>query len=358
MQSKIIMNARREILSVSLLFAWMFFARQLTVIAMPVDDSQGQSGVTVVRLNPALDKIIPKDAEAEKIADGFHWIEGPVWDRKSRTLFFSDIPANAIYSWKEGKGTKLFLSPSGYDEPEPFSGKEPGSNGLTFDPDGRLVICQHGNRQIIRIEENRAKTVLVDRFKGKRLNSPNDVIFSSTGDMYFTDPPFGLPNTFGDEKKELSFQGVYRLSTNGELDLLIRDLKAPNGLALSPDERMLYVTDVDTGAPAWYECDLDGNGTISRKRLFFDARPLSVNGPGAPDGLKIDTDGNIYGAGPGGIYIFNSMGTLLGIIKTAVATSNCAWGDDGSTLYFTANSSIFRIRLKTNGIGFGHPKIH
>src|SRR5947208_1855010 len=199
----------------------------------------------IVRLDQRFDKLVPKDAKLEKIADGFTWVEGPVWDRKGQYLLFSDIPANSIFKWKPGAGVSLFLKPSGYTGSKPFEGKEPGSNGLTFDENGRLVLCRHGDRQIARLDTDGRFTVLADRYQGKRINSPNDLVFKSNGDLYFTDPPFGLPKAFVDPGKETPFQGVYRLSKEGKLSLLIADLKAPNGIALSPDETILYVSDVD-----------------------------------------------------------------------------------------------------------------
>ncbi|HEX3035946.1 MAG TPA: SMP-30/gluconolactonase/LRE family protein [Thermodesulfobacteriota bacterium] len=207
----------------------------------------------IVRLDPRFDKLVPQDAMLEKIADGFAWVEGPVWDRRGNYLLFSDIPSNSVFKWEEGKGISLFLKPSGYTGSAPFEGREPGSNGLTFDSVGRLVLCEHGDRRITHLEENGGKTTLVDRYNGKRLNSPNDAVFKSNGDLYFTDPPFGLPKKFDDPQKELPFQGVYRLSTGGKLILLTKDIKAPNGIAFSPDEKH-YMSPMLTqrGQPGWH----------------------------------------------------------------------------------------------------------
>lgn len=315
-------------------------------------ESEQTNTTKLIRLDPRFDAIVPQNATLEKIADGFTWLEGPAWNKKGRYLLFSDIPANAVYIWKEGKGTSLFLKPSGYSGKALFKGREPGSNGLTFDLDGRLVLCEHGDRRITRLEGDGSKRVLADRYSGKRLNSPNDVVFKSNGDMYFTDPPFGLPGTFNDPERELDFCGVYRLTTSGALTLLTKDIKAPNGIAFSPDEKKLYVTDVDENRSAWLVYDVNENGTISKGRVFHDAAEFKKKFPGGPDGLKVDKNGNIFAAGPGGVYVFSSDGTHLGTIITGVATSNCGWGDDGSTLYITASTAVYRIRLTTTGIGF------
>jgi len=303
----------------------------------------------VVRLDPRFDEIVPRDAKLEKLADGFAWVEGPVWDRKGGHLLFSDIPNNSVFKWKEGEGATLFLRPSGYTGEEPFAGREPGSNGLTFDPQGRLVLCEHGDRRISRLEADGRKTTLVDRYQGKRLNSPNDVVFKSNGDMYFTDPPFGLPGSFDDPNKELDFQGVYRLSADGTLTLLTKELKAPNGIAFSPDEKTLYVS--DSGNRVWMAFDVQNDGTIANGRVLLDAQGLGDDKPGVPDGLKVDRKGNLFGGAPGGLYVIAPDGTLLGKLDLGVPTGNCAWGEDGSTLFITSNTAIYRIRLNTKGAG-------
>jgi gluconolactonase len=306
----------------------------------------------VVRLDARLDRLVPKDAALEKLADGFNWVEGPVWDRRGGHLLFSDIPANAVYRWKESDGVRLFLKPSGYTGSAPFEGREPGSNGLVIDRSGHLLLAEHGDRRITRLEADGRKTTLVDRFDGKRLNSPNDLVLKSNGDLYFTDPPFGLQGTFNDPRRELAFCGVYRLSRDGRLTLLTKEIKAPNGIAFSPDEKTLYVTDVSAERPAWLAYDVKADGTISNGRIFFDAKPFTKTRRGAPDGLKVDREGNLFATGPGGIYIFAPDATLLGFIETGVPTANCAWGDDGSVLYITADKAIYRIKLNTRGDGF------
>jgi len=306
----------------------------------------------IVRVDPRFDKLVPPDAKVEKLADGFTWVEGPIWNREGQFLLFSDIPANSVHKWQEGKGVSLFLKPSGYTGSSPFAGKEPGSNGLTLDAAGRLVLCQHGDRRIARLEKDGRQTLLADRYDGKRLNSPNDLAFKSNGDLYFTDPPFGLPKAFDDPGKEMGLQGVYRLSSDGTLMLLIKDLKAPNGIAFSPDENILYISDADPKRAAWWAYDVKEDGRVTNGRIFFDATRWRKDPFFGPDGLKVDKDGNLFGARPGGISVFAPDGTHLGSIEIGGATSNLNWGNDGSVLYITGGSAIYRIKTTTKGAGF------
>lgn len=304
--------------------------------------------VTITSLNPRFDQLVPRDAKVEKIADGFTWVEGPVWHKEGGYLLFSDIPANSVYKWKSGEGVSLFLKNSGYSGAATFAGKEPGSNGLTFDASGRLVLCRHGNRQIGRLEADGRITVLAERYAGHRLNSPNDLLFKSNGDLYFTDPPFGLPKAFDDPDKA-PIQGVYRLGKDGAVTLLITDIKAPNGIAFSPDEKTLYLSDVDPKRSAWLAYDVKKDGTVSNGRIFFDATRWRKDPYFGPDGFKVDQQGNIFGARPGGITVIAPDGTLLGTIETGQPTSNVAWGEDGRTLFVTGGTSVYRIRLMTKG---------
>ena len=305
--------------------------------------------VAIVRLDPRFDQIVPADAKLEKIADGFTWTEGPVWNRSGGYLLFSEVPANAIHKWEPAKGVSLFLKPSGYHGTESFTGREPGSNGLTYDWEGRLVFCQHGDRRISRLEKNGSQTTLADRYEGKRLNSPNDLVFKSNGDLYFTDPPFGLPGSFDDPNKELPFQGIYRLSRDGKQTLLTTEVKAPNGIGFSPDERNLYVA--DSARALWFVFDVKPDGTLSTGKILFDGTTASKGRAGVADSLKIDIHGNIFGAAPGGLFIISPDGKLLGRFDIGTATGNCAWGEDGSTLFITSNSAVYRIRLNTKGSG-------
>ena len=308
--------------------------------------------IDVVRLDSRFDKLVPSNLKIEKIAGGHKWVEGPVWNRKEAYLLFSDIPNNSIYKWQEDRGESLFLKPSGYTGKAPFGGAEPGSNGLAFDPAGRLVLAEHGDRRIARLERSGRKTTLVDRYEGKRINSPNDLVFKSNGDLYFTDPPFGLPKSFDDPHKELPFQGVYKFSKDGKLTLLTKNIKAPNGIAFSPGEKKLYVSNADARHAIWIVYDVKSDGTITNGKTLFNATAWTKNKPGVPDGMKIDKDGNLFAAGPGGIHVIAPDGTHLGSIETGAPTGNLAWGEDGSTLFITSNKTVYRLKLGTKGVGF------
>lgn len=302
----------------------------------------------ITSLDPRFDHLVPEDAKLEKIADGFTWVEGPVWNKQGGYLLFSDIPANAVYKWRAGEGTSLYLKNSGYGGSTPFAGKEPGSNGLAFDAEGRLVLCRHGDREIGRLDSNGVITPLAARYGGHRINSPNDLTFKSNGDLYFTDPPFGLPGVFDDPNKA-PVQGVYRVAKDGTVTRLIADIKAPNGIAFSPDEKTLYVSDVDSKRAAWLAYDVNPDGTVGNGRVFFDATRWRKDPFFGPDGFKVDEEGNLFGARPGGISVIAPDGTLLGTIETGRPTSNVAWGEDGRTLFITGESSVYRLRLTARG---------
>jgi gluconolactonase len=309
-----------------------------------------------VRIDPELDSIVPSDARVEKLADGFTWTEGPVWvpafENSDGYLLFSDVPRNTIYRHTPDGELFVFRPKSGYTGFDIGEYREPGSNGLALDREGRLAICEHGNRRVTRIEKNGLVTVLADRFEGKRLNSPNDLAYRSDGSLYFTDPPFGLPQTFDDPRKELPFSGLFRLSHDGQLTLLTRELSAPNGLAFSPDERTLYVSNADPQRAIWMAYPVRDDGTLGPGRVLFDASEWAKTKKGLPDGMKTDQHGNLFATGPGGIHIFSREGKHLGTIETGVPTGNCAWGDDGSTLYITADTALYRVRLSTSGNEF------
>jgi gluconolactonase len=330
--------------------ALMVVISQLSTALTSPARSASATAAQIVRLDPRFDKIVAKDAVVEKLADGFAWVEGPVWNRAGGFLLFSDVPNNSIFKWKPGEGVSLFLKPSGYTGAEPFPGREPGSNGLAFDSQGRLVMCQHGDRRISRLEKDGSRTVLVDRYMGKRINSPNDLVFKSNGDLYFTDPPFGLPKAFDDPARELDFCGVYRLSKNGQLTLLTKEALAPNGIAFSPDEKTLFVS--DSRRTLWLAFDVKADGTLSKDRVLFDGSEAGKGKPGVADGLKVDVHGNIFGAAPGGLFVIAPDGTLLGRFDFGQATGNCAWGEDGSTLFIASNTTLYRVRLTTKGAGF------
>jgi gluconolactonase len=310
----------------------------------------------VERLDPALDQLIAPDEKVEILAEGYDWSEGPVWIKDGGYLLFSDVPQNVIYRWKQGEGARPYLKPSGYTGSTPRGG-EMGSNGLTLDRLGRLVICQHGDRRVVRMEAPLANpqpkfTTLAERFEGKRFNSPNDAVIHSNGDLYFTDPPYGLVKQVDDPAREIPYQGVYRRATNGVVTLLTRDMTRPNGLAFSPDEKRLYVAQSDPAAAIWRVFDMKPDGTLGAGRVLFDATSMVKKRPGLPDGLKIDSAGNLFATGPGGVLVISPEGKHLGTIVTGQATSNCAFGDDGSTLYMTADMYLMRVRLKAKGRGF------
>jgi len=336
--------------------AWLLTLSVAGLVSVTRAPAQARAGYPAIgrieRLDPRFDSMVPPGTVLEKVADGILWAEGPLWDRSEGSLLFSDVPRNGVFRWKEGAGITQFLRESGYHGSQPFAGPEPGSNGLAFDREGRLVMCQHGNRRIVRRERDGSFTVLADRYQGKRLNSPNDLVYRSNGDLYFTDPPFGLPGTFSDPAKEVAFQGVYRLTPTGTLTALVTDLDAPNGLAFSPGERTLYVSNAANRRPIWMAYDVRPDGTLGRGRQFAEAEAWVKEGEGVPDGLKIDGKGNVFAAGPGGIHVFAPDGTRLGRLETGVKTGNLNWGEDGSVLFIAANHWILRVRTATKGNGF------
>jgi len=302
----------------------------------------------VERLDPALDALVAPDARSEVLAQGYKWSEGPVWT--GGAVLFSDVPNNVIWRWQEGAGASEFLRPSGYTGSAPRGG-EPGSNGLAVDGSGRLFLCQHGDRRIARFDAaTRTFVTVADKFDGKRFNSPNDLVVRANGDVYFTDPVYGLEGHEKDPARELPFSGVYRVHKNGVVDLVDNQLSFPNGLAFSPDGKTLYVAVSDPARAIWMAYDVDSHGNASNRRVFFDATAAAKAGKkGLPDGLKVDVDGNLFATGPGGVYVFTPGGKHLGTIVTGEPTANCAFGDDGHTLYMTANDKLMRIRLKTRG---------
>ena len=300
------------------------------------------------RYEASFDDLIPKTAALEVIASGFEWTEGPVWVKSGNYLLFSDIPRNAVMKWEEGKAVTIYLQPSGFSGHGEY-GKEPGSNGLTLDAQGQLVSCEHGDRRLSVLTTNGGKRTLVDHYQGKRLNSPNDCCFKSTGELYFTDPPYGLPGNFADPRRELDFCGVYRLGKDGAVTLLTKELSRPNGLAFSPDEKILYVANSDPDRAIWMAYPVKDDGTLGAGKVFYDVTANVGKMPGLPDGLKVDEKGNLFATGPGGVYVFSATGTLLGRIETGQATANCGWGNTGSTLYICADMYMCRIQTNTRG---------
>jgi gluconolactonase len=306
---------------------------------------------TIERIDPGLGLLLRPDARIEKLAGGFKWAEGPVWIRNGGYLLFSDVPNNVVFKWQEEMKTREFLMPSGYTGSVERGG-EPGSNGLTVDSKGRLVLCQHGDRQIGRLEKNGKVATVARYYNFRRFNSPNDLCYKSNGDLYFTDPPYGLLKGNDDPAKELNFNGVFRVKANGDVTLLTSELTFPNGIAFSPDEKTLYVAVSDPKRAIWMAYDVKGDGTLGAGRVFNDVTNMTSQKQGLPDGLKVDKQGNLWASGPGGILIFAKDGKHLGTLATGVATANCAWGDDGSTLYITADTFLCRVKTSTKGVGF------
>ena len=313
-----------------------------------VAQTSGTEGVQ--RLDPAFDKLVPAGAAVEKVIGNLQFAEGPVWVRGGGYLLLSDIPANAIMKWAPASGLSVFRkNVFAHEFP---SGIQIGTNGLTFDTQGRLIACEHGNRRISRTEKDGTITTLADRYDGKRLNSPNDVVRRRNGEIYFTDPNSVARNNPPDPnnyfKTEVGFNGVYRITLAGKLELLIKDLPYPNGLAFSPDEKKLYVANTRPDK-FWMVYDVQADGTLAKGKKFLDVTKDTADG--VPDGMKIDRLGNLYATGPGGVLVISPQGKHLGTIRVPEIAANCAWGDaDGKTLYITARTGLYRIKLKVPGI--------
>lgn len=313
--------------------------------------------LTVDKKDSALDVILPSDAKLEKLADGFAFTEGPVWidahnpaiapDSDEGFLLFSDPNNNTIYRMTPDGDVSVYLNKSGYTGENIGEYRQPGSNGLTTDLDGRLTICQHGNRRVVRLEKNGLTTVLADQFKGKRLNSPNDLVYRSDGALFFTDPPFGLPKFAADPRREQPHAGVYSVR-DGRVQLVSTDFTGPNGLAFSPDEKFLYVGNWDEKRAVVFRYPVNADATLGKGELFYD-----LTTPGADDaidGIKVDRAGNVFVSGPGGLWIFSPAGKHLGTLRGPEHPHNMAWGDaDRQTLYLTAQTGIYRIRLNNPG---------
>jgi gluconolactonase len=333
----------------------MSFASTLMLVATLTFSQEIQ------RLDPAVNQLLRADAALEKVATGFNkWLEGPVWTRQG-TLLFAEIPANNIDQWIPGQAASVFMHPSGYKGAEPFKGAEPGSNGMTLDANGRVTVAGHARRTVWRMEAvdpHAQITVLADSYQGKKLNSPNDLVYKSDGSLYFTDPPYGLATASDtDPAKELEVNGVYRIPgarqqkpgaapDRDKLQLVIKDLPRPNGLAFSPDEKFLYVA--DSGKKIWMRYRVQPDGSVTDGALFLDPSPDPAKG--VPDGLRVDQNGNIYSSGPGGVWIISPEGKHIGTIKVPEVVSNVGWGEkDGKTLYITASTSIYRIKVNVAG---------
>ena len=301
--------------------------------------------MSIVRLDPALDALIPRGAAVEKLAGGFSFTEGPIW-RSNGVLWFSDVIGNVVRQWSpDGKVIEI-LRPGGYDGNSLPAGGFVGPNGATAGKYGTVMLCQHGNRRIVQIDSKMNVTPVVDNFEGKKLNAPNDLVYRSDGSLYFTDPPYGLPKGDDDPMKEIPFNGVFKV-TNGKLQVIVKDMTRPNGLAFSPDEKTLYVANSDDKNRIWRRFDVNEDGTVRNGHVFADvsAEPES----GLPDGMKIDSLGNLWATGPGGIWVFTPEGKHLGTIKPPEQPANCAWGEDGKTLFITAETGLYRLRTSVAG---------
>lgn len=304
---------------------------------------------SIERLDPRFDALVPHDAVIEVLASGFVWAEGPVWLKGEQAILFSDVPRNRVMRFKDGEGLSVFLEPAGFTGPAAY-GAERGSNGLTLDRQGRLISCEHGDRRVSRLTPGGGKRTVADNYRGKRFNSPNDCTVHSSGAIYFTDPPYGLPKGWDDERRELAFCGIYRVTPDGTVTLLCDTMTRPNGICLSPDEKRLYVAQSDPQAPIWKVFNVKPDGTLDEGRTFFDGTQLfKERKKGLPDGLKVDFAGNVFATGPGGVLVFAADGTHLGTLLTGQATANCGFGGDGHTLYMTADSHLCRARLTTKG---------
>jgi gluconolactonase len=309
-----------------------------------------KKGSSIIINSPKLSQIIPDGTQIEILAEGFEWTEGPLWLEKENKLIFSDIPQNSIFEWTESGDTKLYLKPSGYTGQQSRDG-EPGSNGLLLNPKGELILCQHGDRRIAKMLSNTENPkpvfeTLSDNYLGKKLNSPNDAVYSKSGELFFTDPPYGLELNDKDPKKELDFQGVYKIDKNGNTILLSNELSRPNGIAFSPDESKLYVANSDPQKAIWMVYDVTEDGLLENGKIFFDATDKTKTLKGLPDGMKVHPKGWIFATGPGGVLIFTPKGEHLGTIVTGEATANCAFNSDYSELFITADNYLLRVKLK------------
>lgn len=320
-------------------------ALALAAILLTACSEKPKTGVgTIVRLDPALDALIPKDAVIEKVGGGFGFTEGPLW-RPDGHLWFSDVTQNVVRSITPDGQVKVLIEKAGGETNAP-AGSFIGPNAMIADKDGYVLLCQHTKRRIARLDKNLAETSFLDNFEGKKFNSPNDLVYKSDGSLYFTDPPYGLLKQDDDPAKELKFNAVFRYA-NGKLTPVITDLTRPNGIAFSPDEKILYISNSDEKHKVWMRYDVNPDGTVANGRVFADV--TAETEAGVPDGMKVDSQGNVYGSGPGGILVFSSDGKHLGTIKPGETAANCAWADDGKTLYITASTGVYRIRLAVAG---------
>ena len=304
-------------------------------------------GVRVDVFDAALHDIIDVDQSFEVLGTGYGWLEGPAWDRVRNRLYFSDVPGNQAYIWSEGAGIESFLNPSGIARESAAGFREPGTNGLLMGKNGKLLLCNHGKRAVEEMDiDTLQRSSLVSSYHGKHFNSPNDLIEAANGDIYFTDPPYGLAELNNSPLKEMTANGVYRLAKSGQVTRLLDDMTFPNGIALSLDEKFLFISQSDPDAPVIRRIGLHGN---TEDEIWFDAKPYMSDGPGLPDGMALAASGHLFATGPGGVWVFNPSGKPLGRINPGRAVANCAFGEDGRTLFLTAHDRLIRARSKVRG---------
>lgn len=317
--------------------------------ATKAQETKPRPSGTIEFISDELSRVINKSAKVEIIADGFQFTEGPLWIEKEKMLLLSDVPGNTIYKWTEKNGKEVYVKPGGYTDSTARGGFM-GPNGLLLSPEGKLWICQHGDRRIAvmnapLLQPKPNFSTVAGNYDGKKLNSPNDLALSKSGDLYFTDPAYGFEKGPRDPKREITFQGVYKMDKSGKLTLLLDSLEAPNGIDFMPDGKTLLVANSDPKKRRWYVYELNTNGTLKNGKVFYDASNESA--PGLCDGFKIDSQGNVFATGPGGIWIFNRTGKLIGKIKLeGVTAANCALTPDGKTLYITAVQYLLRVKLR------------
>ena len=301
---------------------------------------------SVERFSSEIDEFFSKDSKIEIIANGFSWSEGPVWSKKLNAVLFSDVPNNVIYKWDEKNGLEIFLDNIGYSGVVPNL-KKAGTNGLTIDNEGNLIICMHGDRRIVKLKDwnNNEFVPLATSFNNKLLNSPNDLVYNSNKDLFFTDPPYGLKGGDNDKLKELDYNGVFKLTSNGKLSVLIKNLSRPNGIAISGDEKLLYVANSDLNNPVIMKYQISDEG-VKNPEVFFDGSVLSKNDKGLFDGLKIHPSGTVFATGPGGVLLIKSNGIHMGTVRTEVRTANCTFDDKYEYLYMTSHQYLTRIKLQ------------
>lgn len=317
----------------------------ILLFLFPYQNNQVRYIGSIERLSPEINKLIKSDAKIEILAEGFEWSEGPIWSTKLNSLLFSDVPNNIIYKWNEKNGLGVFAKPIGYSGKVP-NNKKAGTNGLTIDSDGNLIVCMHGDRMIAKVENLNIEKIssVIKSYNKNLFNSPNDLVYDSKGNLFFTDPPYGLLKGDKDELKEIPFNGVYKLSANGNLDLLIKDLSRPNGISISSDERTLYVANSDNDNPIIMKYRLTNKG-IKNPKIFFDGTDLAKKDEGLFDGLKVHPSGYVFATGPGGVLVIKENGEHIGTIRTKVKTANCAFDDNFEYLYMTSDMYLTRIKV-------------